>query len=58
MMRLFLCQTRGRTRSIVNLCEEFDYRRAAQKELIRTVFTSSRRALSRYPELTLGEGMR
>ena len=37
MMRLFLCQTRRRTRSIVNLCEEFDYRRAAQKELIKTV---------------------
>ena len=39
MMKLFLCQARRRTRSIVNLCEEFDYRSAVQKELIRTIFT-------------------
>ena len=39
MMRLFLCQARRRTRSIVYLCEEFDYRSAVQKELIRTIFS-------------------
>ncbi len=37
-MRLFLCQARRRTRSIVNLCEEFGYRSVVQKEIIRTIF--------------------
>ena len=37
MMRLFLCDVRQQKRSIVNLCEEFDYRSAVQKELIRTI---------------------
>ena len=38
MIRLFLCQARRRKRSIVDLCEHFDYRRLVQKELIRTIF--------------------
>ena len=39
MIRLFLCETRERKRSIVCLCEHSALRRFVQKELIRIIFT-------------------
>ena len=38
MIELFFCQARRRKRSIVGLCEHFDYRRLVKKEPIRTIF--------------------